>query len=57
VKHYVLNSIENARFVVDVTVDDKALHEAYLPRFMTVIDAGGRRSDGAYSSVNGAWAG
>jgi beta-glucosidase len=40
VKHYALNSIEDARFMVDVTVDDEALHEVYLPHFRAVIDAG-----------------
>jgi len=33
VKHFALNSMENARFTVDVTVDDHALHEVYLPHF------------------------
>lgn len=42
VKHYALNSIEDARFMVDVTVDDEALHEVYLPHFRAVIDAGTR---------------
>ncbi len=31
VKHYALNSMENARFQVDVTVDEDVLHEVYLP--------------------------
>ena len=33
VKHYALNSMENARFTVDVTIDPRALHEVYLPHF------------------------
>lgn len=57
VKHYALNSIENTRFTVDVTVDDEALHEVYLPHFKAVIDAGADAVMSAYNSVNGEWAG
>ena len=32
-KHYALNSMENARFTVDVTVDEATLHDVYLPHF------------------------
>ena len=57
VKHYALNSIEDARFVVDVTVDDEALHEVYLPHFRAVVDAGADAVMSSYNSVNGEWAG
>ena len=40
VKHYALNSMENARFSVDVTVDQRALHEVYLSHFKRVVDEG-----------------
>jgi beta-glucosidase len=53
VKHYALNSIEDARFMVDVTVDDEALHEVYLPHFRAVIDAVTDAVMIAYDSVNG----
>ena len=36
VKHFACNSIENARFRVDVAIDDRALHEVYLPHFQVV---------------------
>ena len=49
VKHFALNSMENARFTVDVTVDDHALHEVYLPHFKTVVEAG---ADSVMSSYN-----
>ena len=39
VKHFALNSIDNSRFKVDV-VDEHALHEVYLPHFMTIVDEG-----------------
>jgi beta-glucosidase len=32
-KHFALNSMENARFTVDVQVDERSLHEVYLPHF------------------------
>jgi beta-glucosidase len=53
VKHFALNSMENARFRVDVQVDDHALHEVYLPHFKAVIDAGAETVMSAYNSVNG----
>ena len=40
VKHFALNSMENARFTVDVRVDERTLHEVYLPHFKACIDAG-----------------
>ena len=55
VKHFALNSVENARFTVDVTVDDHALHEVYLPHFKTVIEAGADSVMSSYNSVNGAF--
>jgi beta-glucosidase len=57
VKHYALNSMENARFRVDVVLDDRALHEIYLPHFKEVVDAGVASVMSAYNSVNGEWAG
>lgn len=57
VKHYALNSMENARFKVDVTIDARALHEVYLAHFRAVVDAGVAAVMSAYNSVNGEWAG
>jgi beta-glucosidase len=56
-KHYALNSMENARFSVDVTVDLRPLHEVYLPHFKRVVDAGLASVMSAYNSVNGEWCG
>ena len=56
-KHYALNSMENARFKLDVTIGARALHEVYLPHFKTVVDAGVAAVMSAYNSVNGEWAG
>ena len=33
VKHFAANSMENARFKVDVSIDEQALHKLYLPHF------------------------
>ncbi|GIH94153.1 glycoside hydrolase family 3 C-terminal domain-containing protein [Planobispora siamensis] len=57
VKHYALNSMENARFKVDVTADDAALHEVYLAHFRRVVEEGVSGVMTSYNSVNGEWAG
>lgn len=57
VKHFACNSMENARFSVDIEVDDVALHEVYLPHFKRIIDEGVASVMSAYNSVNGEWAG
>jgi hypothetical protein len=56
-KHFALNSMENARFGVDVIVDERALHEVYLPHFKRIIDEGVACVMTAYNSVNGEWCG
>ncbi len=57
VKHFACNSMENARFTVDVTADDRALHEVYLPHFRRVVEAGVASVMSAYNSLNGEWCG
>lgn len=56
-KHYATNSMENARFSVDVTIDDEALHHYFLPHFRRVVEAGACSIMSAYNAVNGEWAG
>ena len=56
-KHYALNSLENARFKVDVTADGAALHEVFLAHFRRVVDEGVDGIMTSYNSVNGEWAG
>ncbi len=56
-KHFALNSMDNARFKVDVTIDPRALHEVYLPHFKRVVDEGVASVMSAYNSVNGEWCG
>ena len=57
VKHVALNSMENARFTVDVSVGERALHEVYLPHFRRAVGAGAASVMSAYNSVNGHWCG
>lgn len=57
VKHFAANSMENARFQVDVTVDEVALHEVYLAQFRRIVDEGVASVMSAYNSVNGEWCG
>ena len=57
VKHFALNSIENARFSVDVTISGRALHEVYLPHFKRCVEAGASCVMSAYNAVNGQWSG
>jgi len=56
-KHYALNSMENARFSVDVTIAPRPLHEIYLRHFKRAVDEGVASIMSAYNSVNGEWCG
>jgi beta-glucosidase len=49
--------MENARFKVDVTAGERALHEVYLPHFKRVVDEGVASVMSAYNSLNGEWCG
>ena len=56
-KHFACNSMENARYKVDVSVDERALHEVYLPHFKRVAQQGVAATMSAYNSFNGEWCG
>lgn len=57
-KHYAGNSIEDTRFDVDVTIDERALREIYLAHFRAAVLEGGAASVmSAYNSVNGQFCG
>jgi len=51
-KHYALNSMENMRFKVDVTVDERTLREIYLPHFKKCVDNDVAAIMSAYNQVN-----
>lgn len=53
VKHFAMNSIENARFKADVHADKRTLFEVYLPHFKRCIEEGAASVMGAYNKVYG----
>ena len=54
VKHFAANSIENVRFTVDVTMDERTLREVYLPHFRSVVqEAHAGSVMTAYNKLNG----
>ncbi len=57
VKHFACNSMENARFKVNVKIDERSLYELYLPHFKKTIEAGAGCVMSAYNRVNGEWCG
>lgn len=53
-KHFALNSIEDTRFQVNVSVDERSLREVYLPHFRRAVREGHTGSVmSAYNKVNG----
>lgn len=57
-KHYAANSIEDTRFQVNVTLDERTLREIYLPHFRAAVIEGEAASMmSAYNSVNGQFCG
>ncbi|MFX0101987.1 MAG: beta-glucosidase [Candidatus Hodarchaeota archaeon] len=56
-KHYACNSIEKARFKVDVQVDERTLREVYLWHFRKCVEAGVASIMNAYNKVNGHYCG
>ena len=53
VKHYAFNDMENARFKVSVTCDQRTEQEVYLPHFKDCIDAGAASIMSSYNRYNG----
>ena len=57
-KHFALNSMENSRWVLDVSIDERTLREVYLPHFKKVIQVGKPASImTAYNKVRGEYSG
>lgn len=57
VKHFACNSIENARFQVDVEIERDVLDDVYLAHFRRIVREGVASVMTAYNSVNGEWCG
>jgi beta-glucosidase len=55
-KHYVVNNQEFRRNDCDVIVDDRTLHEVYLPPFEAGVHAGAASVMGSYNRINGVFA-
>jgi beta-glucosidase len=54
VKHYAVNNQEKDRMSIDAQVDERTLHEIYLPAFKAAVAEGGAWSVmAAYNRVNG----
>ena len=53
VKHYAFNNMENARFKVSVTCDQRTEQEVLLPHFKDCIDAGAASIMSSYNRYNG----
>lgn len=54
VKHFVANNQEENRFVIDVSMSERALREIYLPGFKSsIVDAGALSVMGAYNKFRG----
>jgi beta-glucosidase len=56
-KHYALNSMETARFAIDVQLDERTLREVYLPHFRKSVEHGVASVMSAYNKVRGEYAG
>ena len=56
VKHYIANSLEYERRLVDVLIDERALREIYLPGFKAAVQEGGALTVmSAYNKFRGEW--
>ena len=56
-KHYAMNSIEQDRTKLNVSVDERTLREVYLPHFKRAIDGGAAAVMSSYNRVRGEYAG
>lgn len=56
-KHFVANNNEHHRRTTNAVLDERTLHEIYMPAFKAGIDAGAMAIMTAYNQVNGEWAG
>ena len=55
IKHYACNSMEFARFKVNVKISPRALREVYTPHFKRCVAEGAGAVMSAYNMVNGQW--
>lgn len=55
VKHFLSNNTEFKRRGMNAVIDERTLHEIYLPAFQASIDAGAWAVMTSYNQVNGQW--
>lgn len=53
VKHFAVNSMENARFKVNIIAEERTMQEVFLPHFKQCIDTGCASIMGAYNKFRG----
>jgi beta-glucosidase len=56
-KHFLCNNSDFYRRTTNAIVDERTLHEIYLPAFKAGVDAGAMAVMTSYNMVNGEWAG
>ena len=56
-KHFICNEMERHRRGTNSIIDERTLHEIYMPPFQAGIDAGAIAVMTAYNQINGEWAG
>lgn len=56
-KHFVANNTDFHRRTSDSVVDERTLHEIYLPAFKAGVDAGAMAVMTSYNQLNGEWCG
>lgn len=56
-KHFLANNTDYYRRTSNSVVDERTLHEIYLPGFKAGVDAGAMAVMTSYNQVNGEWAG
>lgn len=56
-KHFLCNQTEFKRRRSNVVVDERTLHEIYLPAFEAGVNAGAMAAMTAYNQLNGQWCG
>jgi len=56
-KHFAANSIENARFKINVKMDERTLREVYLPHFKKCVESGCATIMSAYNKLLGEYCG
>ena len=57
VKHFAVNNQENARFKINVEMDERTLREVYLPHFKRCVEEGCATIMSAYNKVRGEYCG